>query len=154
MEGECELCGREAELKEVEMEGTVVLVCEKCASLGKEVRTPKPKKREARLAEPEIVEEIMENYGTLIKTKREQMKMTQEELARKIMEKASLIAKIERGEIKPSIELAKKLERTLGIKLVERVVYDTLAKNEDEDIARDKTVLTLGDLIKIKEKKK
>jgi putative transcription factor len=152
MESECELCGRESQLMEVEIEGTVVLACERCASLGKEVRTAKPKKRNTRPKEPEIEEIVVENYGKLIKTRREQMNLTQEELARRIMEKSALIAKMEREEIKPTLELARKLERVLNIKLIEKIEHDSHIR--DDESMRDKTVLTLGDLIKIKEKKK
>ena len=149
MQGECELCGREAQLTEVELEGTLVLACEKCASLGKKAQKPRSEQKPySRWSEPE--ETIVSNYGRIIKEKREKLGLTQEELAKKIMEKSGLIAKIEREEITPTLELARKLERALDIKLIEKLNAETIAHEERE--IRDKTVLTLGDLIKIKRK--
>ncbi len=62
----------------------------------------------------------MEDYARLIKSKREQMGMTQEELAQKILERKNVLSNIERGELLPDINTAKKLEKVLNIKLIEK----------------------------------
>ena len=54
---------------------------------------------------------------------------------------------METGEFTPTIEIAKKLERFLNIKLIEEY--------KEEKIAQEKTsskALTVGDLIKIKKR--
>ncbi len=71
---------------------------------------------------PENIEnlDIVEDYARLIKSKREQMGMTQEELAQKILERKNVLSNIERGELLPDINTAKKLEKVLNIKLIEK----------------------------------
>ncbi len=152
MEGECELCGREDRLEEVEIEGSRVLVCQKCSSLGERVSVPSPPFRKRTVREGEAEEMIVEGYGKIIKNAREKLKLTQNELARRMMEKATLISKLEREEIMPTVVLARKLERMLGIKLIERA--NTIQLEERASSVKDKTVLTLGDLLRTEKEKK
>ena len=67
-------------------------------------------------------------------------------LAQRVMEKESVIKRIESGRLRPSIQLAKRLEKALGIKLLEPV------GDEDIDIGSPQKdfVLTLGDAANIK----
>ena len=74
--------------------------------------------------------------------------MKQEELAKRLNEKESLMHKIESNSITPSISLARKLEKALGIKIVQ--VY---REDEKRKVNLKDESLTIGDLIKIKEKK-
>ncbi len=62
--------------------------------------------------------ELIENYGELVKEARVRMGLTQEELASQVGEKATVIKKIEHGEFKPSIDLARRLEKFLRIRLL------------------------------------
>ncbi|MEM3897967.1 MAG: multiprotein-bridging factor 1 family protein [Nitrososphaerota archaeon] len=93
--------------------------------------------------------ELVENYGELVREARSRMGLTQEELASQIGEKATVIKKIEHGELRPSIELARKLEKFLKIRL--------LVPAEEEPSSELKRYLakpgasggvSLGDLIK------
>lgn len=78
--------------------------------------TPKPKpKRKPNVEELDIVPE----YAELIKEARSRHSMTQEDLAKKILERKHVLSNIERGELLPDIKTARKLEKALGIKLVE-----------------------------------
>ena len=97
--------------------------------------------------QPEEVELLVENFNDLIKNSRESQGMTQKEFAKKINEKESIVHKIETGSIKPSIQIARKLEKTLNIKLIEKYQeeYKSTETKEPED-------LTIGDLIKIKKR--
>ena len=74
------------------------------------------------------------------------MGLKQEDFANKINEKVSLIHHIETGRHEPSIELTRKLERFLRIKLIveHEETHDT-AKKEGRPES-----FTLGDFIKIK----
>ena len=150
----CELCGREAELYTAEIEGTTLKVCEKCSSMGKVIKRPAPpkvkkpvKKKFVRKAEPvkEIVEAVVEDYAKKIRQAREKTGMTQKEFARKLNEKESILHKLETGSFKPSLALAKKLEKLLHIKLVEQ-------REEEKEQVTPKTGkssgLTIGDIIK------
>lgn len=62
--------------------------------------------------------DLIDNYGEIIKTKREELGLTQNDLARELKIKVSYVKKIEAGIIPPSYELARDIERLLGIKII------------------------------------
>ncbi|MBC7114208.1 MAG: TIGR00270 family protein, partial [Archaeoglobi archaeon] len=92
------------------------------------------------------VEDIIPNYSEVIREARERLGLSQEELARKIKEKVSLIRKIERGELTPEEKVARKLEKELGIKLMERIESPKIEKKELP------STLTLGDVVVVRRK--
>ena len=57
----------------------------------------------------------------MIKKRREEMGLSQEELANKLQEKKNLIAKIEREEIKPDKYTARKIEKLMGVRILEKI---------------------------------
>ncbi len=65
--------------------------------------------------------EVVEDYAAIIRNKREQLSLTQEDLAKKIFQRKNVLSNIERGELMPDIETAKKLEKALNVKLLEKV---------------------------------
>lgn len=65
--------------------------------------------------------DLIENYGEIIRNARIKMGISQEELAKQISEKLTIIKKIEQGTFKPPIELARKIEKFLKIKIIEKV---------------------------------
>ncbi len=155
----CELCGRDVpRLRKVVIEGVILNVCDECAKFGKEIRGNEIPK-EVKYIPPEVIRErierkkrrryrdldeeevLVEDYAERIRHARERLGMTQDELAKKILEKRTVISKIERGEMHPDDALIKKLEKTLGIKLKEKV---TVTYRKEEKKTRG---LTLGDLL-------
>jgi len=147
------MCGKEAELYTATIEGITLKVCKQCARHGKIISKAKPKIIPRKIkktplqepAETELVEVVLNDYAKRIRDARKKSGMTQKEFAKKINEKESLLHKIETGSFRPSIPLAKKLEKILGIKLTE--------KREEEKIILPKTkkggALTIGDILKI-----
>ncbi len=152
---QCDMCGRESSLVVALVEGTRLQVCKNCARYGKVLRKAgKPGSQGIRKTqynarkkaqEPQLF--IVSAYSKLIKGSREAKDMNQEEFAKKLNEKVSVIHALESGKSRPSIPLAKKLEKMLNIKLIEE--YD---ENETPSFAKDtpKGSLTIGDLIKVK----
>jgi len=150
----CEICGQETELVIAEIEGMDMSVCHKCAQFGQIKNIPKIKTELSKKishkpihSEPhlEIIETIVPDYSQKIKKARERLDLNQEDFAKKINEKESLLHKMETGSFEPSLPLAKKLEKLLGIKLIQKV--------EEEKIVSSKISsegLTIGDLIKKK----
>lgn len=158
----CEVCGREIPGKPIHaiIEGAKLLVCPACAKYSsgtwKErkratltAKTIKPtvraRRRRTNLAEEEL--EVVDGYGEIVRRARERRGWSQEDLGRVVGEKASVIRRIEREAMAPSIALARKLEHALGVKLLAPPSEPTIP------LAPAKTpTLTLGDLVKIREK--
>jgi len=150
----CDLCGKRAEsLAKVGIEGVQLDVCNDCARFGKVVQQPKRldaksqvmrMKSQARQKE-EKMELLVENYAEVIRKKRESMGFTQKDFARKISEKEATVHKIETGALAPPLSLAKKLERFLGVRLVEE--YE-----ESHETSKGRRIngFTLGDFINVK----
>ncbi len=143
---ECELCGRAGADRKAEVEGAVLSVCERCASLGRDLTPPAeisiPQKPKPRLPE-ELDVSVAPNSPELIRKSREKKKLTQQQLAAQIKEPISSLKRIEEG-WEPPLLVLQKLERELGIKLLERVTTGTLPTNPK------KPKLTIGDLIEVK----
>lgn len=141
---ECEICGRSAKAKAV-VEEALLNVCSECIRYGSEVRiVEKPVKEE-----PMPLEDVSldPSFATIIKTKRESMGLDRDQLAEKLGEKSSVIARVEKG-MHPTIYLAKKLEKSLKIKLLG---YEF----RPQEIKVSKTgELTLGDIATVKVRKK
>ncbi|EQB74499.1 MAG: multiprotein bridging factor aMBF1 [Candidatus Thermoplasmatota archaeon] len=146
----CEMCGDFSDkLIKIRVSGAILNVCPKCAKFGDPVEEKKlnkisenitikfpekkinvvtykkPFKKSVTSRKPvrkENVEEldVVEDYANLIKNKREEMQMTQDDLAKKIFERKNVLSNIERGELLPDIITARKLEKVLNIKLLEK----------------------------------
>ncbi|MBI5392456.1 TIGR00270 family protein [Candidatus Woesearchaeota archaeon] len=154
---QCDMCGKEDYLLRTLIEGTELTVCKACARFGKVLGNYRPevkqKQQEVKKQKPqvpaiEIILLVREDYAQLIKQKREQLNLTQEEFAKKLNEKHSFLQNIEAGKHMPSIELARKLEKTLGIVLIQE--HKEL---HEGNINQQKSgVMTLGDIIKLKKK--
>ncbi len=152
----CDMCGSEENLYKADIEGSILNVCKSCSRFGKiiaEIKEPEKIKHKKIIItepepEPEIIEMVVEDFAEKIRNKREKLGLKQEDFAKMISEKESVIHKLETGEFQPSIELAKKLEKALKIKLIEE--YEEKHKKTAK-ISSGPT--TIGDLIKIKTRK-
>ncbi|MFH1592480.1 MAG: multiprotein bridging factor aMBF1 [Candidatus Woesearchaeota archaeon] len=147
----CELCGKHDKLRDVIIEGTTLSVCSKCTEFGNVIAIPEKKEVGRRVPRKIVLEEETEfinpDYSKLIKNGRERLDLKQEELAKKIAEKESVIHHLESGQLEPSFVLAKKLEKFLKIKLIER--YRESGK---KSLDFSDSSLTIGDLLKLKKK--
>ncbi len=167
----CEMCGRPVRRKDahiVYIDGAKLLLCPQCYSkvvkrnVGKEIKEiksrpstlrspsrPRPKPRRERLEGLEVVEDFAER----IRQARERLGWTQRVLAESIGESEKVIKRIEAGRLTPTIELARKLEGVLNIKLLEPVIDDDLSNplNVGGRLRKD---LTLGDIVSIRRRKK
>ena len=148
----CDLCGKSDEnLLKTIIEKVELNVCQDCSKFGKVIGPLKSSppmeffRIRRKQEEPEKRELIVENYSELVKKKRESLGLSQKDFAMKVSEKESLVHKIETGTFEPSIALAKKLEKILGIKLIEEYTEsnETPKKSKPQGF-------TIGDFIKIK----
>lgn len=155
------MCGREAPLRSVLVEGTRMAVCPNCAKFGVEVAghatevtgrsriTQGIEERAARAKPKDIFQaselELVEDFGKRVREARQRKGLTQEELARKLNERQSILSRVEAGTQRPAEDLARRLERELGIQL-----FEAVAAQGAEPRSTPSGSFTLGDLIKRK----
>ena len=141
----CEMCGRKGELMRALVEGIELMVCSSCAGYGKRLqRVSLPIKRPPQ-THREIQESVVADYASRIRKASEGLGKTQKEFASMIAEKESIVHHLETGSQEPDIRLARKLEKKLGIKLVEQ--EEEGAEGMRKAAGRG---LTLGDVIKMR----
>jgi putative transcription factor len=154
----CEICGKKiigAPLK-TKIESSVMLTCNECSKFGKVQKTPPTptgrrtsshRRRTYRPREPDY--EIVEDYNTLIREAREKKGWSREDLGEKVYEKVSVINRLESGRMIPDLKLARKIEGSLDIKLLEKNL-ETLTDEMDESKVKRATI---GDIATIKRNK-
>lgn len=158
---QCEMCGKEfPSLKRATIEGALMSVCGGCVRFGVEqvghqaevtgkskvveALQSRQQRMKARDIYDQMEESLAEDYQERIRAARVRRGLTPEQLSEKLSEKRTTIAHVESGALHPSDTLAKKLEKELGIKLLEKPEFATGTKKPE---AGGKS-LTLGDLIK------
>jgi len=149
---QCELCGKEShDCRLAIIDGVKMMVCPKCLSYGKEVprTTLSPAKHVAKkkLSAEDIYKkmdkELVPDWNQRIKNARMKKNLTREQLGALVGERTVTIAKIENGDLRPSDETIKKLEKILGITLLEEVKGVAVKKSGGSKSGG----LTLGDLL-------
>jgi putative transcription factor len=117
------------EIYVVSVEGADLRVCSSCAAGKKliykeieETRTPKVGDKTRKSGDAE--KELIEGYGKAMHLARDRMQIPLKVLAEMINEKESHLLKVEEEKTRPSVELTKKIEKALNIKL-------TAQKSED-----------------------
>ena len=158
----CELCGIKPAKFDAEIEGTTMKVCEDCARYGQikgnantRVRIVIEDKKKFEITEPEYL--FIQGYGAIVKNARERLKLKQEEMAKKLNVRESLLHQIESEHYKPNIDLARKLERELHIRIVEELKDETVVKADPKrnvNVASKSLSgpMTLGDMLEKKNK--
>lgn len=165
---ECEMCGNKIRGKPVIIfvEGAEMKVCQQCSKYGTEIKRPQsrtPSQTSGRAAPPgaasrprraprdvfDLMEgEIIEDYADRIRSAREDKGWSQKELAEAMKEKELLVKKIEKSDLIPEDAVRKKLEKTLGINLLDNAV------SSDSKAGGSKITPTLGDMVTLKRGKK
>ncbi|MGQ4833295.1 MAG: multiprotein bridging factor aMBF1 [Candidatus Asgardarchaeia archaeon] len=159
----CEICGKEIRGKPVKIliDRAELIVCRECAKHGTPIietgatkkksvlkkERQKPKRELRPLPFEEL--EIVEDFNTKIKDKREALGLSLSELAKTIKEKESLLRKIEAGKMVPTFDVARKLEKVLGVKILVKETFDGVSGITEKEGKE----LTLGDIIEFKKKK-
>lgn len=159
----CDLCGKEGQLYQAKVEGSVMTICDSCKSYASDVirRVPsakekevasklKAKQQEEYSSSPslapkgEILLLVRPDYAKVIKAAREKSGLKQEDMAKKLKVKESQLHKYESGSHMPDLETARLLEKELKIKLVQE------HKDEAGPAARHggAASFTLGDFVK------
>jgi len=142
----CEICGIRKASKKVLIEGAWVWVCEVCLKeiSAKETENKRGKVKIERKIEIPEEEAIDEKFYEKLKKYRESKNLKQEEMAKILGIKESLYKGLEEGRIKPSIDLAKKIEKIIGEKIV-------IKEKSDEKPDKKEFKLTVADVLEFKE---
>ena len=144
----CDMCGRQGGLLTAEVEGVEMNVCQNCARFG----TIKRKAETMRVPQKNMHKEqpfrVISSYASVLRQTREKQGLSQEDFARLLQEKESIVAKWEQGRMPPSVEVARRLEKMLGVSLVTEDVEQTF--ENDKNVRKD--VFTLGDFMKVRKK--
>ena len=160
---QCELCGKDCfDCKPAAVDGVRMMLCPGCMKYGEGVKeTAKPstilhKPPLDRIRRPKVKDvyegmnkELVTGWNELIKSARTKKGLSREELGFKIGERTVTISKIENGDLRPSDEVVKKLEKELGISLVEEVRNIAAASSGSRSQG-----LTLGDFLKTEDEDK
>lgn len=162
----CEMCGKELEAKDVRkayVEGLLLILCPSCYTRlvnqgrakpyvpeKKPAQRPPPTQPQAKPRPPVREEyEVVEDYAKRIREAREKLGWSQQVLANKAKVGENVIKRIEAGKLKPGLDLARRLEKILGIKLLEPLVDEGVAQPSGSDEG-----VTLGDLIRVNKEEK
>ena len=156
----CEMCGTRivGRAYRAIVDGVEMVLCASCymklAKSGRAVlireprrrtrtlpRKPSPKPRRPRME----LYDIVEDYDERIRRGREARGWTRTALAQKLRISEAMLRKIESGKMKPSIDLARRIEKLLKIKILEPVEVE-----EEEDYEREPGTLTLGDIVVVR----
>lgn len=161
---DCEVCGkREEGIFLAVIEGARMHACEDCARMGKILKYPQreiPKSSlQASSSSPSAPRatqtelELIDGFGSKMRNARMKMKLPLSVMAEKLAEKESFLERIENEKTHPSTLLAKKIEKELGIKLLEEVSSSILPPEIEGKLSASKGN-TLGDILEIERKSK
>jgi putative transcription factor len=149
----CDICGSPIQGRPVnaEVDGAEMILCLTCymrlsrsgkARAAQRAKKPAKPRRAARRARMDHYD-LVEDYYERIREAREAKGWTTEVLAQKLRISEAMLRKIESGRVKPSIDLARKIEKLLNVKLLEPVVEEEAYYGYEGS----EEYLTLGDIV-------
>lgn len=166
------MCGKNYAEFKAEIEGVELSVCSSCSKHGKVIKKiPAVQPAAARITsskksasanqtadisnEPKQVRMIVEDFASRIRSRREKLRLNQEDFAKKLSIKESQLHSFETGKIVPSTAIAEKMERILGIKLIELSDASfSIQKSSNQSDSKSGSDITIGDFVKIRSRKK
>lgn len=134
----CDLCGRETSTAYIiKIEGATLVACPACAERGEVIS----EYRKGNLYTVEESGEIVEDFAQRIKEARKKKRLKLGELSELTGIKPHVLKLFEEGRAVPTPEQARRLEKALGIELLE---------SGGEGITSNDFELTLGDVVRIR----
>jgi putative transcription factor len=167
---ECQICGSIiwGKGQKVILEGARITVCHNCAQHGTKIHKPssytygkKPIKKKPfvghkrQYIKQNTIEEleIVSDYARRVNNARNNLGLNQDQFAQKLNEKPSLIRRIEAGKAKPTVKLAKKIQKIYKIQLLTK--SDEMDINVQENkFMKKSSGSSLGDIAFVKKKRK
>ncbi|MEW6721671.1 MAG: multiprotein-bridging factor 1 family protein [Candidatus Micrarchaeota archaeon] len=149
----CDICGKGPVRAQILVEGAKMLACGSCMRSGKVLfrfEEGSPASPPPSVSVMEAGEEIIEGYGRRISGARDRLKLPLSVVAERVREKESYLNAVEHERLMPTLEVARKLEKELGIKLIEKVQATAGGASTSP---RSFSEPTLGDMVDPKKKK-
>ncbi|MCA9486473.1 TIGR00270 family protein [Candidatus Woesearchaeota archaeon] len=144
----CELCGATYEtLQAVKVTGATMMVCNNCKSHGKSMELEQERSHHFRRhsATTRIEEEVVSDYAKLIQKAMTKKGWNLHQLARAASIKESSIKNYLLSKLKPDLQTAKQLEKTLDISLTQEA--SSSGETQSFSSEKDEAPLTLGDML-------
>jgi putative transcription factor len=149
----CDICGKTPVRAQILVEGAKMLACVSCMRSGKVIHRfseAEPPSEMPSNSVMESSEEVIEGYGKTIRAARERLTLPLKVVGERIRESESFLHAIENERLAPTIDVARKLEKELGVRLIEKVAA-TVAPSTPS--SKSFTPPTLADMIETKKKK-
>ena len=160
----CELCGKVVGTRRYMVEGTVMNLGLECAKYGTPLDAPAPvgtqaashqnlEKRATRMVSRNVFDAqeslvLVPDFGPRIHKAREAKGLSHEQLGNKVSARVPELKHIEAGKLRPGDELIKKLEKELGIGLLEKVEGPAPVVSGANKKPAGSAGLTIGDILK------
>ena len=160
---ECEMCGKKVGTRRYMVEGTVMNLGLECSKYGTPLDAPAPvgtqasihqnlEKRAVRAAPRSVFETeapvLVDDYGPRIHKAREAKGLSHEQLGNKVSARVPELKHIEAGKLRPGDDLARRMEKELGITLFEKVEGAPAVVPGKSTKSASGAGLTIGDLLK------
>jgi len=162
------MCGRKIGTRRYMVDGTVMSLGACCAKYGTPLDQPAPQgsqasvqqgleRRATRSVRRDVYSEqgeevLVEDFGRRVREARERKGWSHPQLGDKVSARVPQLHKIEANQLRPSDDLARRIEKELGITLFEKVERPAAVSGATGK--QPAQGLTLGDLIKDAMKKK
>ena len=143
------MCGKETVLVTADVENVEMKVCQNCSRFGVvRQKADAPHFQQQKMHKDPALK-VTANYASIVRQIREKRGLSQEDFAKYLQERESIVAKWEQGKMQPSVEVARRLEKLLGIALIEDDADVSFTK---EKTSSNSQAFTLGDFIKVRKK--
>lgn len=106
------------------------------------IKSTNKSSKEKKVADEKL--ELVEDYAEKIRRARESLGWDQRTLASRLKVSENIVKRIESGKLRPTIDLAKKLEEILGIKLLTPMV------EEEVESSSVQKYVTLGEIVSVR----
>ncbi len=157
----CEMCGKENKgCRAAVIEGVKMMLCFDCIKHAESIQPiQKPKQTSPTLPYhhsptknytkkdvfQKMEKELISNWSECIKEARKKKGLSREELGFRVGERTVIIQKLENGDLRPSDKMVKKLEKELGITLLEELKKVSAQEQQTPSFSNR---MTLGDFIR------
>jgi putative transcription factor len=134
---QCEMCGKQGGTRRYMVEGTVMSLGLECAKYGTPMDAPAPagtqaamqqglERRAGRMTSRNVYDAadtrvLVDDFGSRVHKARDAKGWTHDVLGNKVHARVPELKQIESGKMRPSDEVARRLEKELGITLYEAV---------------------------------